>query len=198
MRIKSPGSLTNMRFLSLTFIVLIKTFGVQSKNLHFVNIPGDSKASGMQISLRQVMEYKRSDIRSRSNWFFGKLHTLVRTLSVLDDRNTHQAGLHESYILTHIIGNYRGRAGFSKDLTIIWLSKGIIRPQFFSLSFGFLFLYVASFRKTLCKSWQEGHQQFCAFMSSLQKLHWIDKSPVIKYHSTEFYHIPILKTFRVL
>lgn len=134
MCVKSPGSLTNMRSLSHTFIVLIQMFGVQSKNLHFVSIPGDSKASGMQISLRQVVKYKRSDIKkSRSNWFFGKRHTLVSTLS-LDDRNTHQAGLHESYILAHIIGNNRGRAGFSKDLTIIWLSKDIIRPRFFSLS----------------------------------------------------------------
>lgn len=198
MYVKSPGSLTSMRSLSHTFIVLIQMFGVRSKNLHFVSIPGDSKASGMQISLRQVVKYKRSDIKkSRSNWFFGKRHTLVSTLS-LDDRNTHQAGLHESYILAHIIGNNRGRAGFNKDLTIIWLSKDIIRPRFFSLSLGFFFLYAASFRKTPCKSWQEGRQQFCAFISSLQKLHWIDKSPGIKSHCTEFYHIPILQTFRML
>lgn len=101
-------------------------------------------------------------------------------------------------ILTHITEKYGSGAGFSIDLTIFWISNDVIRTWFLSPSFGFLFLYVVSFRKTLCKSWQDGHQQCYAFMPSSQQLHWVDKSPMIESHCTEFHHIPTPKTFRML
>ena len=43
-------------------------------------------------------------------------------------------------MLTHIIGKYGNSTGFSKDLSLCWLSNDVIRILFHSSSFGFVFL----------------------------------------------------------
>lgn len=113
----TSSSLIGMRFLSLTFVVLKKKFGVQSKNLNFCK-------HSIWFLNKWYVDLLLTSAGMQQIWY-QRLVKLVVQQTTYISRDSQLWQEHKSswftqnrYMLTHIIGRYGSRTRCSRDLTI--------------------------------------------------------------------------------